>query len=142
MTVPTAGLLRRLGAMLYDSLLLLALWVVATALLLPFTGGEAIPQQGPGQSLYRLYLLFWAWAFFVGFWAHGGQTLGMKAWRIRLVTDQGDPLHLGQASVRFFAAILAWLPLGLGILWMLWSPSHQTWQDRLSRSRLILLPKD
>ena len=71
-----ATLFRRLAALFYDSLLLLAVWFIATALLLPFTSGEAIRPHNPLLSSYLLFISF----FFYGwFWIHGGQTLGMSA---------------------------------------------------------------
>ena len=59
----TASLFRRLAALLYDSLLLLGVWFIATALLLPFTGGEAFR---PNNPLLSSYLLFVA-CFFYGY---------------------------------------------------------------------------
>ena len=81
-------LLRRLGAMVYDGLLLVALWFVATAIWLPFTGGEAIPYPG----LLRVWLLAVSFVFFGWFWTHGGQTLGLRAWRLRVERADGAPL--------------------------------------------------
>ena len=53
-----AGLLRRLAALFYDSLLLLTVWFIAIAILLPFTGGEAIPTNNPLVSTYLLFISF------------------------------------------------------------------------------------
>jgi uncharacterized RDD family membrane protein YckC len=76
--------LRRLGAILYDSFLLVALLMLATALLLLLNGGQPIP---PHTFLYQAYLLVVAYLYFDYCWRHGGQTLGMKAWKIRCVCD-------------------------------------------------------
>lgn len=135
----TAGLLRRLGAILYDSLLLLALLFVATALVLPLTGGEAI---APGNPLYTSYLFFVNFFFFAWFWIHGGQTLGMRAWRIRVQQRNGAPITWGQALLRFLVAIASWLLLGAGFLWALFDKERMTWHDRYSQTVLVVVPKD
>mgnify|MGYP001592938461 FL=1 len=73
-----AGLLRRLGAMLYDALLLLALWFLATVPFIAIEGGESIePCSGPLHIGYQLTLIVVAYGFFVGFWGHRGRSLGM-----------------------------------------------------------------
>ena len=76
-----ASLSRRLAALFYDSLLLLAVYFIATAILLPLTGGEAIEANNP---LLTSYLLFISFFFYAWFWVHGGQTLGMRSWRLQL----------------------------------------------------------
>lgn len=115
--------------MVYDGLLVVAVWMVATALLLPFTGGEAVR---PGQGWYTAYLMSLAFGYFGWFWTHGGQTLGMRSWRLRLVGIDSRRVRWGQALVRFLGACLSWLPLGAGFLWALVDPCRRTWHDRLS----------
>jgi uncharacterized RDD family membrane protein YckC len=129
------GLLRRLAAIFYDSLLLFALALVVTAALLPLTGGEAIR---PGQPAYRILLCLVGFVFFAGFWVHGGQTLGMRAWRLRVVRADGGRLRWRDALARFAAALLSWLVCGLGFLWVLVDRDGLAWHDRLSGTRLVL----
>ncbi|MHB8920105.1 MAG: RDD family protein [Halothiobacillus sp.] len=80
-----APLWRRAAALLYDGLFVIALLMLATLILLPFNGGEALPQQGLIAWLYQGYLLFWVGAYFSLFWCIGGQTPGMKVWHIRVL---------------------------------------------------------
>jgi uncharacterized RDD family membrane protein YckC len=138
------GLLRRLAAVLYDSLLLLALLMVATALFLPFTGGEAIdPRRNPViEWVYRAVLLLITIGFFGIFWTKRGQTLGMASWRLRVEREDGGTLGWSDTVRRLAAALLSWLPLGLGWLWILVDPEHRAWHDRLSRTRVVLLEKN
>lgn len=136
-----AGLLRRLAAIFYDSLLLAALLMVVGALWLPVTGGEPIGPHHPYRPLYQLSLLLVAFAFFVGFWLAGGQTLGMRAWRIYVRDAGGGPIKPRQAALRFAGAILSWLPLGLGFLWSLGRRDKKTWHDLLSDTALLYEPK-
>jgi uncharacterized RDD family membrane protein YckC len=98
-----AGLWRRLAALFYDLLLVIALAFAATFALLPLTHGEAIlaSTQGALGLLYRALLLLVAFGYFGGSWTRSGQTLGMKAWRIELRTAAGDRLLWPAAVARF-----------------------------------------
>jgi len=133
-----AGLLRRLAAAVYDVLLVIGVLMIVTLALVIATGGEAIPSGTPAYQLSVLLVLF---LFFGGFWVYGGQTLGMRAWRLRVETKDGAALYWSRAGGRFAAAFLAWLPFGLGMLWLLFDPQKLAWHDRLSGTRVVLLPK-
>lgn len=130
----SAGLLRRLGALCYDSVLLAAILFVATALVLPLNGGEALR---PGQWLYSAYLLAVTAFFFGWFWTHGGQTLGMKAWGLRVCRYDGRAVGWRQAVFRMLGAGLSIGALGLGYLWVLIDRERAAWHDRLSGTRVI-----
>ena len=137
------GLLRRFAAMIYDALLLLALWFMATVPFIAIKGGESIEAgSGPLHIAYQLTLVLVAYAFFVGFWRYRGRTLGMQSWGLQLQTPEGRLPSLGAATIRFFAAILSWLPLGLGFFWQLWDTEHLTWHDRLSKTRVVHYPRN
>jgi uncharacterized RDD family membrane protein YckC len=138
-----AGLLRRLGAMLYDSLLLLALLMVATALFLPLTGGEALDARTRPVLAFahRAVLLVLIVGFFGLFWTRRGQTLGMASWRLRVEREDGGLLDWGDTMRRLAWALVSLLPLGLGYLWILFDPQRRAWHDRLSRTRVVVLPR-
>lgn len=144
--LPGPGLPRRLAAAFYDLLPLIAIWMLAAFLALLLTGrgamplGEAVP-AGAWTWLFRLYLLGVSFAFLGWFWVHGGQTAGLKAWRLKLVTRAGGPVSWRRAGLRFLAALPAWLLLGLGVWWSLFDRDRLAWQDRLSGTRLVLLPR-
>jgi uncharacterized RDD family membrane protein YckC len=142
-TVTRAGLLRRLGAMIYDGLLLLALLKVTTALFLPFTGGEAIsPHDTPAlEYAYRGVLVLVVVGFHGLFWTRRGQTLGMASWRLRVEREDGRLLGWGDTLRRLAWAVVSWLPLGLGYLWILADPQRRAWHDRLSGTRVVVVPK-
>lgn len=131
---PPVGLARRIGAMVYDALLLFSVLFFATVPLLAFTHGEAVSPQHP---LYSLYLLAVSFVYFGWAWTRGGQTLGMKTWRIEVVDAAGGRISWRQAALRFVAALLAWAPLGLGFVAALWHPQRLAWHDRCSRTRLV-----
>jgi len=132
-----AGLGRRLGAMLYDSLLVLALMFLATLPFVAARGGEPVDAADLG---YRLVLVLIAWLFFACFWSMYGRTLGMQSWRLRIQTVGGARPSFSVASIRFVAAILSLLPAGLGFLWQLWDSQGLSWHDRLSGTRLMYYP--
>jgi uncharacterized RDD family membrane protein YckC len=65
----------------------------------------------------------------------------MRAWRLRVEARDGGALDWQQAVRRFAAAFLAWLPLGLGVIWLQFDRDKLAWHDRLSDTRVVLLPK-
>lgn len=132
----SCGLLRRLAAILYDSLLLFSLLFFATLLLLPVTGGEAFSGT---NHLYHLYLSGCSFLYFGWQWVHGGQTLGMKAWRIRVTTVDGRGVSWKQAGVRFLLAVISWLTVGAGFLWIVFDRDQLAFHDRFSGTRLIIV---
>ena len=138
----TAGLLRRLGALFYDSLLLAALLMVLTACFLPLTGGEAIDAaKNPLlEWIYRAVLLAAVALYFGIPWTRRGQTLGMVAWRLRLERDDGSLPRWPDVPKRLAAATLSLLPAGLGWWWMLVDRERLAWHDRLSGTRVVLVP--
>lgn len=133
------GLLRRLAAILYDSLLIGALLFLATIPFVALRGGE--PVEIGDNTIYRLVLILVVYGFFVGFWTRSGRTLGMQSWRLQLETAEGSKPTVATATVRFFAAILSWAPAGLGFLWQLWDKDRLAWHDRISGTRLVYYPK-
>lgn len=136
--LPRCGLARRLAAILYDGLLLGGVLFLASLLVLPLLGDQ--PSVG-ALLIFRLYLLLIIFGFFAWFWSHGGQTLGMRAWRIRLQNRNPGPLTLWQVMLRFIVATFSWLLFGLGFLWSLIDKENLTWHDRYSMSELVVVPK-
>ncbi len=131
----TPGLFRRLAALLYDGLLLLAILFLASGLALMMNGGEPLTA---GNPLYSAYIVLIAWLYFAWPWVHGGQTLGMRTWKLYLYRDSGHPMRWRDTAWRFAAAILSLAPCGLGVLWCLFDRSGRTWHGRLSHTRLVL----
>lgn len=136
--IKPAPFLRRLGAALYDGLLLLALWIGAGFVGVLLNNGEPVAAGNPTLSgaLIGITMLFYVW-----FWSHGGQTLGMRAWRlqVRKETD-GGPVSIGRAAIRFPIALAAWSCFGIGLFWALLHPQKKTWQDLLSGTETVVLP--
>ena len=134
----SAGLFRRLAAILYDSLLIIAMWLITTLLLVAFINdGAAL--QGP---LFQFGLYFEACLFYSYFWRLRGQTLGMQVWKIKLVSPSLQTLSWQECFARLFFALVSVSMLGLGFIWMLFDPDRLTWHDRASGTRVVLLRKE
>ena len=132
-----AGLSRRLAAMLYDGLLIIALWSVSTLLIVPLLNdGNAV-----SGVRFQMFLYLEAGAFYTYFWHFKGQTLGMQVWKIRTINDAGQILTLSECAARYFFATFSLLMMGLGFLWIIFDPEKLAWHDRASGTRVIYLGK-
>jgi uncharacterized RDD family membrane protein YckC len=131
------GCLRRLMASIYDWLLVIAVMMLLSVPVVALLD-DAIQ---PGNNLYRSGLLVTAIVFFTAFWTYGGQTLGMKAWRLKLIQANGCPVSYRMALLRFVYACISALPAGLGFFWMLWDRDQLSWHDRWTGTTIVLLPK-
>ena len=130
----SCSLLRRLLIILYDSMLLVSIYFLLTLALLPITKGQAISS---GNIFYVIYLLLIAYVYFGWQWTHGGQTLGMRTWKVKLISDSRNSIGWKKATIRFGLSILSWLLLGGGFLWALFNKDHKTLHDQFSATRLI-----
>jgi len=131
------GLVRRLMAIIYDLFLLLALLFITTAVVMVFNQGNAIV---PGHPLYPVYvtcLLIISFCFYGWFWTHGGQTLGMKTWKMKLQQINAQPITWSLAFIRFTTAVISWSAAGLGFFWSLFHPQRRTWHDIASNCVLV-----
>jgi uncharacterized RDD family membrane protein YckC len=165
-----AGPLRRILAMCYDSMLLIAVLLLAMAFITPFLDEGSKPSHNPFISSYLVSVTFF---FFGWFWTHGGQTLGMRAWKLKLELDNGQPLSWWHALLRFLTAIPAWGLFGLGLffcitpstehipaviklleslpcwilmvagfIWIVIDNWENSWRDRFSQTRVVQLKKN
>jgi uncharacterized RDD family membrane protein YckC len=139
----SAGFGRRLAALLYDSVLLAALLVAFTSGAVFLNHGVAVERKTAGAwvYVYEAGLISVIAGYYLLNWTRSGQTLGMRAWHLRAVTDSGKPLPLKAAVLRFFFGILAWAPAALGVLWLYVDPEHAALHDRLSKTRVVHLER-
>ena len=135
----SAGFGHRLAALLYDLLLLAALLMIFTGGALFFTHGAAVVPATAGAWVYayRAGLVLVIGSYYLINWLRSGQTLGMRAWRLRVVTDSGKPLAFKAAALRLVVGALAWAPAALGVLWLYFDPDHLALHDRLSKTRVV-----
>lgn len=123
--------------MLYESLLLAALLLAASALFTLIAGKSDTISL---RLLHFAYLMGVVAIYFVWQWSGGRQTLPMKTWRLRIVDRNNQALSLRQASLRFACALLS-VPLVFGILWAIFDRDRQFWHDRMAGTRIVLSPE-
>ena len=110
-----AGIVRRVGAMIYDGMLMIAVLLIAT---LPFDIIAIINKKLliPSEVGWWIYGLFLGWImlviilFFGFFWTRRGQTLGMQVWRLKVEDEEGKLLSWRLALRRLLSAALPWIP--------------------------------
>lgn len=128
------GLARRLAAMLYDSIVVLALLMLAAWLAMLAGLGQKTAFRDAGYTLYlfAVWYLYLAWC-----WRRGGMTVGMRAWRIRIEDDSGHRPSWGKTAIRFLASLLSAALLGAGFSWSLVDSKSRAWHDILSGTRMV-----
>ena len=135
------SLWRRLAAIFYDSWLVAAIWLLGATADTLIRAALGLDAAGPHLPL-QIYLFAAPALFFGWFWTHGGQTLGMRAWRLKLLDQEGSPVNWGKAMQRYAAAWLSLLACGLGYLWIWFDREHLAWHDRLSGTRLVITRRE
>ena len=139
MSLPAAPLHLRIAALVYDLLPLAGLWMLLAALMLLAVHGDIDVAHPPPawRHLLQLALLAASGAYFVLSWTRGGQTIGMRAWRIRVVAADGGALPWPRALLRFAVALVSFAACGLGFLWCLLDRERRAWHDLAARSTCV-----
>lgn len=139
---PAALIGWRLLALAYDLWPVLALWMVAGA---AFAVGYTLAGHDPHENIapfsplqVLLWLVCWllAGAYAVISWHRGGQTLGMRPWRLRVVGVDGGPPDRRALLKRYVAGTASLLLAGLGFWWAWFDRDRLTWHDRVSGTRM------
>lgn len=140
-TLKTASFMRRIGAIFYDFMLALSSVILIgfffTAVIMSLFSIENIEAGSPAAKVIFLLLVIFTFGFYGWFWTHGGQTLGMRAWKLKLVRADNQNITWLQAFFRFCYAIISWIPLGAGYLWILVDKKKLSWHDRVSKTYII-----
>ncbi|AWB67213.1 hypothetical protein C2869_12540 [Saccharobesus litoralis] len=149
-----AGLIRRIAAIIYDSLVVCALALAAAAIgmfflglaqtlgLFTTTGHQDLAAWLQAHTvihiLFQIYVLSCVCYFYIWFWSQGGQTVGMKAWRLRIQNESGHDISKKQALIRLASSVF-----GLGNLWLLFAPKYKlALQDYVAKCEVVVLTKD
>lgn len=144
---PQALILRRMLALFYDFWPVLALWMVLSLL---FNVGFTLAghdRREVLETLSPLGVLLWlcCWLIAGGYatysWARGGQTLGMRPWRLRVVGPEGGAPTRKALWTRYAIGTLSLLLGGLGFWWAWIDREKRTWHDRASGTRMLRVPK-
>ena len=136
-----APLWLRLAAAVYDLFPLIGLWMLTVGLaMLAVHGGVDVAHPSPlYRNGLRAALLAVTAAYFVLSWVRGGQTIGMRAWRLRVVSADGAPLTWRRALARFLLALCSLAALGLGYVWCAIDARRRGWHDIACRSTVVRL---
>jgi uncharacterized RDD family membrane protein YckC len=151
-TLPTAGFFRRVAALIYDGLLIIAIEMIAAGIVIAIlealvaTGlfnygiyldaSDYLTQHPVWSSVFTLYLgAIWL-GFFAYFWSKAGQTLGMRAWKLRVQNEGGSNISVSQALIRAGTSAF-----GLGNLTVLIDPKKRAFQDMWAKTQVVVLPK-
>ena len=174
-SLPPASFFRILGAWLYDAMLLCAVWLLAGIIyMIP---AQMLIQMDSSQKdnltttefsgpVFYTYLFIVTWFFFAWFWTHGGQTLGLRSWSLRLQTVEGNAINWTQSLLRFLIAGTPWVAalflysrlsktqsidtpylyaiflIGFsGILWILIDKKKRSLQDIFSDTCIVKIKK-
>ena len=148
-TAGPAPVWRQFAAMIYDSFLILAIMFLVgfinLGIQMQIYGSEELKAmtesgQSVGGPVFYIVLFMSIFSFFAFFWSKRGQTLGMQAWKIRILSKEGNHITLQQCLIRWLVAIPSLLLCGLGTFWSLWDRHGYSWQDHLSNSQTIYTP--
>ena len=132
-----AGFLKRVLALVYDSLLIGAIVLVLSLLLVFVNGGY--PESGSFVSFILFFILIFAGPIFYSyFWlANKGQTTGMQAWKIQLVTVDETELNIKKTMLRCLISTISFACFGMGYLWILYDKDNLSWSDILTKTKVI-----
>lgn len=151
---PRASFFRRLAAMVYDILVAVAVGMCAgliflVAAMVSFQNAwidtqgyshfmDFFQQTTLVKTFAQVWVSLWVISFFLWFWKNGGQTIGMRAWRLRLFSTIDEPMSYGRALLRIVCSLG-----GLGTLLVLLDFKHkQSLQDRIANTEMLVLSKD
>lgn len=152
-TPPNAGVVKRLGAMVYDFLLLFAILLVGTAIPslifsdMPLTAtpgdGEVVTdiQQTISSNILTVYLCTLIFLFYGWFWRRSGQTLGMQVWHLKVVSKDGNKPSWGQCILRCLVGLISIAAGGMGYWWVWLDKDNRSWHDIASSTKVLQLPK-
>lgn len=148
---PRSGFRRRLGSWIYDFLISIAVYMLAGAIsfllfnllikvgVIDMQGHEHVIDLQRSSILYSVLIygwnLCWVGFFFVFFWAKSGQTIGMRAWRLRLQNQDGTRITKSTGLKRLLPTLF-----GLGNLIVIFDRKNKlSLQDRLTDTEVVVL---
>ena len=146
------GFFKRLLVALYDGFLLIAVLIVSSAVLMAiftaiapdslFIDPDKFEQKKiatltamgktMGSIIVTANCMILSFFYYAWFWIHGGQTVGMRAWNLYLVKEDGKFIDWKIAAIRYASAIVSWVCLGMGFAWVLLTARRSAWHDTWS----------
>jgi len=120
--------------MVYDGVILFGLLIVASAIALPFGNVEKLAFE---DLWFTLWLLFVCFAYLAGCWRYAGMTVGMRAWKVKLIYPEGEIISWPRCTLRFLAGFVSVAVVGVGLLWALIDKKNRCWHDLLTGTVLV-----
>jgi len=133
-----AGFWRRVIALVYDALIVISILFLGAligVLLVSAIWGQQALEDGLlfGNNIFRVFLLSLWFGYYAISWMKGGQTLGMKPWRMYVLDEQGQTITFKQSLLRFLSGFL-----GLGLLLMPFLGNKKALQDWASSTQTLI----
>ena len=124
---------KHFAAFIYDVFPVVGIFILTSLVVLVARNGVEVERFSPW---FTILLLSEFSLYYIYSWKIGGQTLGMRAWKIKIIPNNNSQNQLtwGQATLRFLIGILSTVLLGLGVFWKKLSRSKKSWMDLVSRS--------
>lgn len=121
--------------MLYDGFILFGVLILASAVALPFGNLQKVAFH---DFWFTLWLFSACFAYLGSCWRYGGMTVGMRAWRVRLVNADGQLISWPKCLVRFLVGLVSLAVFGIGVLWALVDKKNRGWHDLAAGTLLVL----
>jgi len=128
---------KHVAALLYDIFPILGIFLITSLFLVLLRGGEEVK---PGTIWLQLLLLAEVYLYFTYSWIKGGQTLGMRAWKLGI--QNHHTMSWAQGTLRFIIGLVSTVLLGAGLWARKFDPQGMTWMDRVCQRPVISLGPD
>ena len=120
--------------MVYDGVILFGLLIIASAIALPFGNVEKVAFK---DFWFTLWLLLVCFTYLAGCWRYAGMTVGMRAWKVKIINQDGGLISWPRCLLRFLAGFISVAALGIGLLWAIVDKKNRCWHDLLAATVLI-----
>ncbi len=127
----------RLLSLLYDFFPMLGIWFLVVVAALVLNRGAAVLPGTPASALEFIALLGATGVYATASWRRGGQTIGMKPWRLYVTDIDGQHAPWGRLWLRYGVGVISLLCAGAGFWWAWIDRAGLTWHDRASGTRMI-----
>jgi len=135
-----AGFFKRIFSLIYDTLAVIGI-MFSLSLLLVLVNGGSTEENKLASLIQFLVITFSGPCFYTYFWlANNGQTLGMQAWKIQLVS-KNKKLSVKDCLFRCFISVISFLILGIGYFLILLRKDNKSLADLLTNTQIIDLKK-
>ena len=136
------SLFRIFAAICYDLIVVCGILMIAGFIIVPVyhmvTHQDSIPA---GNWFFRILLYLIVFSYYAFSWTCGGQTIGMKSWKLKLIGDDHTSPTLVKCFIRYVGGQLSCALALIGYIMIWFGPKHLMLHDLLSRTRMISLKK-